>query len=61
MRALVWHDSKDVRVEERPMPLVGAAGDAVIRVTRSAICGSDLHIYHHDIPLVKEGDVLGWS
>lgn len=59
MKALVWHGAEDVRVEDRPLPVVGGAGDAVIRVQRAAICGSDLHIYHHSIPGMKDGDVLG--
>jgi threonine dehydrogenase-like Zn-dependent dehydrogenase len=59
MRALVWHGPEDVRVDERPDPIVGAPGDAIIRVTRAAICGSDLHIYHGSIPGVCRGDVLG--
>lgn len=59
MKALVWHGPEDVRVDERPDPVLGAPGDAIIRVTRAAICGSDLHIYHGSIPGVFPGDVLG--
>jgi threonine dehydrogenase-like Zn-dependent dehydrogenase len=59
MKALVWHAPEDVRVEERPIPLVGGPGDAVIRVVRAAICGSDLHTYHGSIPGMRNGDVLG--
>ena len=59
MRALVWHAAEDVRVEERPKPVIGAPGDAIIRVRKAAICGSDLHIYHHSIPGMRKGDVLG--
>ncbi len=59
MKALVDHDNEDIRVEERPKPVLGAAGDAIIRVTSSGICGSDLHIYHGDLPDTHEGDVLG--
>ena len=59
MQALVWRGPEDVRVEKRPDPVLGAPGDAIIRVTRAAICGSDLHIYHGAIPGVCPGDVLG--
>lgn len=59
MRALVWHAPEDVRVEERPDPVLGAPGDAIVRVTRAAICGSDLHIYHGSIPGVFRGDIPG--
>lgn len=59
MRALVWRGPEDVRVETRPDPVLGAPGDAIVRVTRAAICGSDLHIYHGSIPGVCPGDVLG--
>jgi len=59
MKALVWHGPEDVRVDERPAPVLGGAGDAIVRVTRAAICGSDLHIYHGSIPGVFKGDVLG--
>ena len=59
MKALVYHGNEDVRVEERPKPLLGGPGDALVRVTSAAICGSDLHLYHGDIPDTREGDVLG--
>ncbi len=59
MKALVWHGPRDVRVDERPTPVLGAPGDAIVRVTRAAICGSDLHIYHGSIPGICRGDVLG--
>lgn len=59
MKALVWHGPNDVRVDERPAPVLGGPGDAIVRVTRAAICGSDLHIYHGAIPGVMRGDILG--
>lgn len=59
MQALVWHGAKDVRVEERPRPVLGGEGDAIIRVTHAAICGSDLHVYHHAMPDMRKGDILG--
>lgn len=59
MKALVWHGAEDVRVEERPAPVIGGPGDAIVRVTRAAICGSDLHVYHGSIPGMQKGDILG--
>ena len=45
MRALVWNDRRDVRLEEVPDPRIEEPTDAVIRVTSSGLCGSDLHLY----------------
>jgi len=59
MKALVWRGAGDVRVEERPRPVIGSPGDAIVRVTSSFMCGSDLHMYHHAMPGMREGDVLG--
>src|SRR5262245_35814910 len=59
MKALVWHGAEDVRVEERPDPVIGGPGDAIVRVTRGAICGSDLHVYHGSMPGMQKGDILG--
>jgi threonine dehydrogenase-like Zn-dependent dehydrogenase len=59
MRALVYHGAEDVRVEDRPKPVIGGPGDALIRVTSTTICGSDLHLYHGDIPDTRDGDILG--
>lgn len=50
MKALVIHGSKDVRVENRPDPTIQVATDCIVRVTATAICGSDLHIYNGLIP-----------
>ncbi|HVM45480.1 MAG TPA: alcohol dehydrogenase catalytic domain-containing protein [Candidatus Thermoplasmatota archaeon] len=58
MRAVVYKGRKDVRVEERPDPRVEAPDDAVVRVTRAAICGSDLHLYHYSLPSALAGDVV---
>jgi threonine dehydrogenase-like Zn-dependent dehydrogenase len=58
MRAVVFEDVKKVRVEELPDPKVEEPGDAVIRITTAAICGSDLHFYHGKAPLAP-GDLLG--
>ncbi len=59
MKALTWHGKKDVRYEEVPRPEIVNPNDAIIRVTATAICGSDLHLYHDRVPSMKEGDVLG--
>jgi len=59
MRALTWQGRQDVRIEEVPRPEVVNPTDAVIEVTATAICGSDLHLYHGRVPSMREGDVLG--
>ncbi|HEX8346225.1 MAG TPA: zinc-dependent alcohol dehydrogenase [Actinoplanes sp.] len=59
MKALTWHGKRDVRVEEVPDPRIEEATDAVIKVTSTAICGSDLHLYEVLGPYLKPGDVLG--
>jgi threonine dehydrogenase-like Zn-dependent dehydrogenase len=59
VRALTWHGKRDVRVEEVPDPAIQEPTDAIIRVTSSAICGSDLHLYEVLGPFLAEGDVLG--
>ena len=59
MRALTWHGRRDVRVENVPDPVIEQPTDAIIRVTSSAICGSDLHLYEVLGPFLTRGDVLG--
>jgi threonine dehydrogenase-like Zn-dependent dehydrogenase len=59
MKALCWYGNYDVRVETVPDPQLLNPRDAIIRVTRTAICGSDLHLYHGAIPAMKPGDILG--
>lgn len=59
MRAVTWHGKRDVRVDEVPDPRIEEPTDAVIRVTSTAICGSDLHLYEVLGPFMTEGDVLG--
>jgi len=59
MRALTFHGKRDVRVEDVPDPRVEEPTDAVIRVTSTAICGSDLHLYEVLGPFIEPGDVLG--
>lgn len=59
MRALTWQDKRTVSVETVPDPIIEQPTDAVIRVTSTAICGSDLHLYEVLGPFLKPGDVLG--
>ncbi|MFE0590897.1 zinc-dependent alcohol dehydrogenase [Micromonospora echinospora] len=59
MRALTWHGKRDVRVEEVPDPRIEEPTDAIVRITSTAICGSDLHLYEVLGPFLKPGDVLG--
>ena len=59
MRALTYHGKKDVRVDTVPDPEIVNPRDAIIEITSTAICGSDLHLYDGVIPAVLPGDVLG--
>lgn len=59
VRALVWHGSEDVRVDDVDDPTIEDPTDAVIRVTSTAICGSDLHLYGGLVPGMQPGDVIG--
>jgi threonine dehydrogenase-like Zn-dependent dehydrogenase len=59
MRAVCWNGVRDVRVETVPDPHVINPHDAVVRVTSTAICGSDLHLYDGFIPTMMAGDILG--
>ncbi|PSQ27241.1 glutathione-dependent formaldehyde dehydrogenase [Halobacteriales archaeon QS_9_68_17] len=59
MRALTWHGEEDVRVDEVPDPEIVNPHDAVVEITATAICGSDLHLYDGYVPSMREGDVLG--
>ncbi len=59
MKALCWHGAHDVRIERVPDPAIINPRDAIIRVTATAICGSDLHLYDGVIPTMARGDILG--
>ena len=59
MRALTWHGKHDVRVDTVDDPEIVNPRDAIIKVTSTAICGSDLHLYDGYIPTMKAGDILG--
>lgn len=59
MRALTYHGSNDVRVDNMPDPIIHESDDIILRVTATAICGSDLHLYRGKIPETKDGDIFG--
>jgi threonine dehydrogenase-like Zn-dependent dehydrogenase len=59
MRATCWYGPLDIRVEDVPDPAILDPGDAIIKVTSTAICGSDLHLYGGFVPTMKKGDILG--
>ena len=59
MKALCWHDADEVRVNDVPDPKIEDDRDAIVKITSTAICGSDLHIYSGNIPLFHRGNVLG--
>src|SRR3954452_9295483 len=59
MRALTWHGQRDGRVDPVPDPAIEEPTDAIIRITTTAICGSDLHLYEVLGPFMEQGDILG--
>ena len=59
MRAACWEGRKSVRVENVPDPKILNGHDAIVRITSTAICGSDLHLYNGFIPAMERGDILG--
>lgn len=59
MRAVTWHGRTDMRVEEVPDPVIQEETDAIIRVTSSGLCGSDLHLYDPLAPFMTPGDIVG--
>jgi threonine dehydrogenase-like Zn-dependent dehydrogenase len=59
MKAVCWFGSRDVRVERVADPRILRPRDAIVRVTATAICGSDIHLYNGDVPGMQAGDVLG--
>src|SRR3954447_17965666 len=59
MKALCWYGTNDVRVSRVPDPEIVNPRDAIVKVTLTAICGSDLHLYDGFIPTMESGDVLG--
>lgn len=59
MKALCWHGKEDVRVDTVPDAKIELPTDVVIRITATAICGSDLHLYDGFMPTMEKGDILG--
>jgi threonine dehydrogenase-like Zn-dependent dehydrogenase len=59
MKATCWHGKHDMRVDSVPDPVILNQRDAIVRVTSTAICGSDLHLYNGFIPTMKKGDIMG--
>jgi threonine dehydrogenase-like Zn-dependent dehydrogenase len=59
MKAVCWHGATDVRVDNVPDPKILNPRDAIVKITSTAICGSDLHLYDGYIPTMKSGDILG--
>ena len=59
MRAVTWQGRENVRVEDVPDPTIEQPTDAVVEITSTAICGSDLHLYGPLAPFMEPGDVLG--
>jgi threonine dehydrogenase-like Zn-dependent dehydrogenase len=59
MKATCWMGTRRVEVDEVPDPKILSASDAIVKITSTAICGSDLHLYNGFIPTMKRGDVLG--
>jgi threonine dehydrogenase-like Zn-dependent dehydrogenase len=59
MKAVTWHGKRDVRVDTHPDPTIQEPTDAIVRVTSTGVCGSDLHLYEVLGPYIDEGDILG--
>jgi threonine dehydrogenase-like Zn-dependent dehydrogenase len=59
VRAVTWHGRDDVRVDTVPDPSIEQPTDAIVRITSTAICGSDLHLYSKLWPVLQEGEILG--
>jgi threonine dehydrogenase-like Zn-dependent dehydrogenase len=59
MKAVTWHGKRDVRVDTVPDPTIQDSNDAIVRITSSGICGSDLHLYETLGPFMNDGDILG--
>jgi threonine dehydrogenase-like Zn-dependent dehydrogenase len=59
MKANCWHGKHDLRVEQVPDPKILNQRDAIVKITSTAICGSDLHLYNALIPTLQKGDILG--
>ena len=58
MKATCWHGKYDVRVDNVPDPEILNPRDAIVKITSTAICGSDLHLYNGVIPMMEQSDIL---
>src|SRR5690242_3032115 len=59
MKAVCWNGINDIKVETVPDPEILNPRDAIVKITSTAICGSDLHLYDGYIPSMEKGDILG--
>jgi threonine dehydrogenase-like Zn-dependent dehydrogenase len=59
MKANAWFGKEDVRIVDAAVPTITDPGDAILRITGTTVCGSDLHLYHGEIPQLEPGDILG--
>ncbi|HET6666643.1 MAG TPA: alcohol dehydrogenase catalytic domain-containing protein, partial [Intrasporangium sp.] len=59
MKAVTWQGRHDIRVEEVPDPILKEPNDAIVKITSSGLCGSDLHLYETLTPFMTPGDVIG--
>ena len=59
MKATCWYGKQNLHVEQVPDPKILNDRDAIVRITSTAICGSDLHLYDGYVPTMRKGDILG--
>ena len=59
MKANCWFGKRDMRVVEVPDPIILNRHDAIVKVTSTAICGSELHLYNDFVPTMEQGDIMG--
>jgi S-(hydroxymethyl)glutathione dehydrogenase / alcohol dehydrogenase len=59
VKALVYHGPKNVRIDDKPKPSIKDSEDIILKVTKTALCGSDLHLYHGNVVGMKPGQTLG--
>ena len=59
MKAVTWQGRRDIRVEEVPDPVLEEPTDAIVKITSTGLCGSDLHLYETLTPFMTPGDIVG--
>jgi alcohol dehydrogenase len=59
MKALVFHGPNNLALEDKPRPTIKEATDAIVRITTTTICGTDLHILKAEVPAIPDGRILG--